>query len=334
MNCLSNFVYTGWLCLPFVVGAVHAQVDATVDTKYPTKPIRVIVAQVPGGTADTVMRMYAQKMGDSMGQRLIVDNRGGSGVGSMTALQLVSGANADGYTLMLAVPSLTFSPALVKDMSIDVEKDFAPISLMNRESYLVATTPSLPTHSIKEFIALAKAKPGAINAGAGNFGSGTHLITMQFLDAVGVREQTTYIPYNGVSLAFIDAIAGRVQMTLSSIVSVSPHVRTGKLRALASTGVRRAEHLPDTPTVAEQGFPGFEATAWNGILAPAKTPPARISLLATHAVRAAKLPEIRDKLKSMGSETVGSTPQEFQKMISVEVTRWRQLVKKLGIAPS
>lgn len=159
---------------------------------------------------------------------------------------------------------LTFSPALVKDMPIDVERDFAPISLMNRESYLVVITPNLPAQSVKEFIALAKAKPGFINAGAGNFGSGTHLITMQFLDAIGVREQTTYIPYNGVSLAFIDAIAGRVQMTVSSIVSVSPHVRTGKLRALA-----------------------------------------------THAVRAAKLPEIRDKLKSMGSETAGSTPQEF-----------------------
>ena len=314
-----------------VYGSTQAQ---TSSDAYPSKPIRVIVAQVPGGTADTVMRMYAQKMGDTLKQRLIVDNRGGSGVGSMTALQLVTGANPDGYTLLLAVPSLTFSPALVKDMPIDVEKDFAPISLMNRESYLAAMTPSLPAHSVKEFIALAKAKPGFINAGAGNFGSGTHLITMQFLDAVGVREHTTYIPYNGVSLAFVDAIAGRVQMTLSSIVSVSPHVRTGKLRALATTGARRAEHLPDTPTVAEQGFPGFEATAWNGILAPARTPSARISLLATHAVSAAQLPDIRDKLKAMGSETVGSTPAEFQRLISAEVKRWRLLVKKLGIAPS
>ena len=181
---------------------------------------------------------------------------------------------------------------------------------------------------------LAKAKPGTINAGAGNFGSGTHLITMQFLDAAGIREQTTYIPYNGVSLAFIDAISGRVQATLSSIVSVWPHVKAGKLRALASTGAQRSEGLPDTPTVAEQGIPGFEATAWNGLLAPAKTPVARINKLATVAAQAAQMPEIKEKLKVMGSEAIGSTPAEFKKLISVEVMRWRQLVKKLGITPS
>lgn len=300
---------------------------------YPAKSIRVVLAQPPGGTADTVLRMFGQKMGDALGQRFIVDNRGGSGVGSVTALQLVAGANADGYTLMLAVPSLTFSPALVKDMPIDVEKDFAPITLTNRESYLVTMTPALPVNSVKEFIALAKAKPGSINAGSGNFGSGTHLVAMHFLDAAGVREHVTFVPYHGVSLAFIDVIAGRVQLTVSSIVSAWPHVKAGKLRALASTGAQRSVGLPDTPTAAEQGLPGFEAIAWNGLLAPARTPPARIAKLATIAAQAAQSPEIKDKLKAMGSETVGSTPAEFKQLISVEVKRWRQLVKKLGITP-
>lgn len=301
---------------------------------YPTKPIRVVIAQVPGGTADTVLRMYAQKMGETLGQRLIVDNRGGSGVGGLTALQLVANANPDGHTLLLAVPSLTFTPALVKDMPLDVEKDFIPITLLNRESYLVAVTPSLPAHTVKEFIALAKAKPNTINASAGNFGSGTHLVTMHFLDAAGVREQTTFIPYNGVALAFVDAIAGRVQMTLSSIVTAWPHVKAGKMRALAVTGTQRSEALPDTPTVAEQGIAGFEATAWNGLLAPARTPAARIAKLGAAAAQAAKTPEIREKLKVMGSEAVGSTPAEFRQLISVEVKRWRGLVTKLGIVPN
>jgi tripartite-type tricarboxylate transporter receptor subunit TctC len=301
--------------------------------QYPSKPIRVVIAQVPGGTADTVLRMYAQRMGEMLGQTIVVDNRGASGVGGLTALQLVANANPDGYTLLLAVPSFTFTPALVKDMPLDVEKDFIPITLLNRESYLVAVNPGLAANTVKEFAALAKAKPGFINAGSGNFGSGTHLVTMQFLDAVGVREHTTFVPYKGVALAFVDAMAGRVQATVSSIVSAWPHVKSGKMRALAVTGARRSEGLPDTPTVAEQGIAGFEATAWNGLLAPAKTPSSRIDKIGATAAQAAQSPEIRDKLRVMGSEAVGSTPAEFKRMIGVEVLRWRQLVKKLGITP-
>jgi len=315
------------------VAMLCSHVFAQSTDPYPNKSIRVVIAQVPGGTADTVLRMYAQRMGDMLGQTIVVDNRGASGVGGLTALQLVANANPDGYTLLLAVPSLTFTPALVKDMPLDVEKDFIPITLLNRESYLVAVNPGLTANTVKEFAALAKAKPGFINAGSGNFGSGTHLVTMQFLDAVGVREHTTFVPYKGVALAFVDAMAGRVQATVSSIVTAWPHVKSGKMRALAVTGARRSEGLPDTPTVAEQGFAGFEATAWNGLLAPAKTPSSRIDKIGATAAQAAQSPEIRDKLRVMGSEAVGSTPAEFKRMIGVEVLRWRQLVKKLGITP-
>lgn len=300
---------------------------------YPVRPIRVLIAQVPGGTADTVLRMYAQRMGELLGQTLVVDNRGASGVGGLASLQLVAGSNPDGYTLMLAVPSLTFTPALVKDMPLDVERDFAPITLLNRESYLAAVNPGVAANSVKELVALAKARPGSINAGGGNFGSGTHLVCMQFLDAVGIRELTTYVPYKGVPVAFVDAMAGRLQMTMSSVVSGGVHVKAGKLRALAVTGAQRSASLPDTPTVAEQGVPGFEATAWNGLLAPARTPTTRINKLSAMAAQAAQAPEIKDKLHAMGSEAVGSTPAEFKRLIAVEVTRWRQLVKRLGIAP-
>ena len=322
----------GILCM--VVALPAQSVLAQGADAYPTKPIRVVIAQLPGGTADTVLRLYAQRMGDMLGQTMVVDNRGASGVGGLASLQLVAGSNPDGYTLMLAVPSLTFTPALVKDMPLDVERDFAPITLLNRESYLVTVNPALPAHSVKEFVALAKAKPGTINAGGGNFGSGTHLVCMQFLDAVGIREIVTYVPYKGVTVAFVDATAGRLQSTVSSIVSGGPHVKAGILRALAVTGAQRSAAFPDTPTVAEQGFTGFEATAWNGLLAPAKTPMSRVNKLGAMAAQAAQAPEIKDKLRVMGSDAVGSTPAEFKKLIATEVTRWRQLVKRLGIAPS
>lgn len=301
---------------------------------YPNKPIRAVIAQLPGGTADTVLRMYAEKMGEILGQRIVVDNRAGSGVASLTALQLVANANPDGYTLLLVVPSFTFAPALVKDMPIDPIRDFAPVTLLNRDPYLVTSYPGLPATSVKELVAYAKARPGTLNAGAGNFGSGTHLVTMYFLSAIGIRELSTYVPYKSMSGAFVDAMAGRLHVAVSSIVSAWPHAKAGRLRAIAVTGARRSEGLPDIPTVAEQGVRGFEVSAWNGIVAPAKTPAAIIERLSVVTAQAAKSPEIRDKLKAQGSEAVGSTPAELGKIIGSEIPRWRKLVKELGITPS
>ena len=301
---------------------------------YPTKPIRVVVAQLPGGTADTVMRMYAEKMGDALGQRLVVDNRAGSGVAGLTALQLVAGANPDGHTLLLVVPSFTFSPALVKDMPVDVVRDFAPVTLLNRDPYLVTAYPALGATSVKELAALAKAKPGTLNAGAGNFGSGTHLVTMYFLSAIGIRDVSTYVPYKSMGGAFVDAMAGRLHVAVSSIVSAWPHAKAGRLRALAVTGRERSEGLPDTPTVAEHGFKGFEAYAWNGLVAPARTPQRIVDKLSSVVADASKTPDIRDKLKVQGSEAAATTPAEFRRMIGDEIPRWRKLVKELGITPS
>jgi len=335
MNGVARLAMTAFNA-SFLMGllALGSVAIAQSSSSYPTKPIRVVVAQLPGGTADTVMRMYAEKMGDVLGQRLIIDNRAGSGVASVTALQLVANANPDGYTLLLVVPSFTFAPALLKEMPVDPIRDFAPVSLLNRDPYLVSAYPALGIGSVKELVALAKAKPGTLNAGAGNFGSGTHLVTMYFLDAIGIREQSTYVPYKSMGGAFIDAMSGRLHVAVSSIVSAWPHVKAGRLRALAVTGTQHSESLPDTATVAEQGFPGFEAYAWNGIVVPARTPTPLIEKLSTVASQAAKSPEIRDKLRNQGSEVIGSTPAEFKQVIVNEIPRWRQLVKKLGITPS
>jgi len=308
--------------------------SAQSTSNFPDKPIRVVIPQLAGGTADTVLRLYAEKMGEILGQRLVVDNRAGSGVASITALQLVANASPDGHTLLLVVPSFTFSPAIVKDMPVDVVRDFAPVTLLNRDPYLVTIYPGLPAHSVQDLVALAKAKPGSLSAGAGNFGSGTYLVTMHFLDAAGIRELSTYIPYKSMTGAFVDVIAGRAQISVSSIVSAWTFVKAGRLRALAVTSAQRSDGLPDTPTVAEQGVAGFEAIAWNGLVAPAKTPVARIDKLSAAAAQAAKSHEIRDRLKSQGSEAIGSTPAEFRHLIGSEIKRWRQLVGKLGITPT
>lgn len=300
---------------------------------YPSKPVRVVIAQLAGGTADTVLRMYAEKMGDALGQRFVVDNRAGSGLASITALQLVAGANPDGYTLLLVVPSFTFAPALVKDLPVDVVHDFAPVTLLNRDPYLVTSYPGLPVTSVKELVALAKAKPGMLNAGAGNIGSGTHLVTMYFLTATGIRTQSTYVPYKSMGGAFVDAMAGRLHVAVSSIVSAWPHAKAGRLRALAVTGAERSEGLPETPTVAEQGYAGFAVYAWNGLVAPARTPARIIDRLNATVAQAAKTPEIRDKLRVQGSQATTTTPAEFRRLIADEIPRWRNLVKELGIAP-
>jgi tripartite-type tricarboxylate transporter receptor subunit TctC len=291
----------------------------------------VVIAQLAGGTADTVLRMYAEKLSDSLGQRVVVDNRAGSGVAGLTALQLVAGAGPDGYTLLLVVPSFTFTPALVKDMPVDAIRDFAPVTLLNRDPYLITASPALPAASVKDLVAYARSKPGPLNAGAGNFGSGTHLVTVYFLNAIGIRDQVTFVPYKSMGGAFIDAMAGRLQLAVSSIVSASPHVSAGKLRAFAVTSAKRSESLPDTPTVAEQGAKGFEASAWNGLVAPAKTPPAIVQKLSAAVAQAAKTPEIRGRLRAMGSEAVGSTPAEFRQLVETEIPRWRRLVAELGI---
>jgi tripartite-type tricarboxylate transporter receptor subunit TctC len=321
------------LSLPlFLILLAASPAGAQAPAAYPSKPIRVVVAQQAGGTADTVMRLYAEKLGESFGQRLVVDNRAGSGVAGLTALQLVAQANPDGYTLLLVVPSFTFTPALVKNMPVDAIRDFAPVTLLNRDPYLVTVSPDLPAATVRELVAHAKSRPGTLNAGAGNFGSGTHLVTVYFLNAIGIRDQATYIPYKSMGGAFIDAMAGRLQVAVSSIVSAWPHVKTGRLRALAVTSARRSDSLPDVPTVAEEGARGFEASAWNGLVAPAKTPPAVVRRLSDAAAQAAKHPDIRDKLRAAGSESIGSTPGEFRRLIETEIPRWRKLVTEMNIA--
>jgi len=300
---------------------------------YPTKPIRIVVPQPPGGTTDAVTRLFANRMTEILGQQIVIDNRAGGGVAGLATETLVANANADGYTLLAIVPNFTFTPALVKHMPVQPE-EFAPVTLLSRDPYVLSVNPRLAANSVKELIALAKAKPGFLNMGSGNIGSGTHMISMLFVAEAGIRSEVTYIPYKGTGVAFIDLIAGRLHMAISSIVSAGPHIKAGRLRALGVTSPQRSAAWADVPTIAEQGIPGFEATAWYGLVVPAKTPLPIVEKLSAAAGKAARSPEISGTIKSLGGEAVGSTPSEFRRLIAKEIPRWRALIKELGMTGS
>ena len=297
---------------------------------YPTKPIRVVVAQPPGGSTDVVTRLFAQHMTDILGQQIVIDNRAAGGVASVAVQTMVASANPDGYTVLAIVPNFTFAPALVKDARLRTE-DFAPVTLLSRDPYVLSIYPGLPVKSVKEFIALAKAKPGYLNMGSGNIGAGTHMISMLFLSEAGIRKEVTYVPYKGTGLAFADLMGGRNHAAMTSIVSAGPHVKAGKLRAIGVTSAQRSGAWPEIPTIAEQGLPGFEGTAWYGLVVPVKTPLEVINKLSSAAGQAARSPEIGGRIKALGGEAVGSTPAEFRQLLEKETPRWRALIKELGM---
>jgi tripartite-type tricarboxylate transporter receptor subunit TctC len=294
--------------------------------EYPAKPVRVIVASGAGGPSDIQSRLLAQKLSDSLKRQFVVENR--PGAGGTIGYGVAAKAAPDGYTLLSVVPTLTFSPALHKDLPFDPVKDFAPISLVGRAPYIAAVHPSLPVKSLREFIALALAKPGALAMGQTN-GSPNHLAAMYFISAADVKIRV--IPYKAFSQALVDVIAGEVQMVFGSPLNTLPHVRSGKLRALAVSSAKRSIMLPDLPTVAESGVPGYEVTSWYGWVAPAGTPPGIVNLLSAELVRAIRLPEVATALANDGAEVVGTTPVEFQQLIAVEVPRWRKIVESSGM---
>jgi tripartite-type tricarboxylate transporter receptor subunit TctC len=315
-----------------VVAMLHgAAALAQTTVVYPNKPIRLVVPQPPGGASDIQMRLYAHKVSEYIGQQIIIDNRAAGGVASLVTYATVARANPDGYTLMAILPSFTFIPALVKEMPVDPIRDFAPVTQLIRAPYLLVAHPGTAAKSVKELIALAKAQPGTLNFGAGNIGSGTHLVTMWFLNDAGIRSMSTYVPYRGTGPALIDLMAGRIHASITSIISSGPLVKSGKLRPLGITSAQRSRVLPDIPTIAEQGVAGYDAYTFAGWVAPAKTPPSVLNRLSTAAAQAAKSAELGEKLKDDGGEPVGSTPEEFRQLITREIPRWRKLVKDLGI---
>ncbi len=297
---------------------------------YPNRPIRFIVPFAPGGSTDTLARTLGQKLSEALGQQLVVDNR--SGANGNIGTEMVARAVPDGYTILLGyIANLAIGPSLYEKLPFDPVRDFAPITQLAASPNIFVAHPSLPAKAFKGFIAYAKANPQKINFASAAVASPGHLAGELLNAAAGIQMQ--HVPYKGSGQAVIDLLAGNVQVMFSGMSSVMPHIKAGKLQPLAVTGSRRSSAVPDLPTIAESGFPGFEATAWYGVLAPAGTPKPIINRLHGEIVKALALPDVKERLGNVGFELVGSTPEAFGAYIKTETTKWAKVVKSSGVKP-
>jgi tripartite-type tricarboxylate transporter receptor subunit TctC len=307
-----------------IVGMVA--IEAGIGQEYPSKPIRVVVPFPPGGGTDIVARMLTQKMAETLGASFVIDNR--SGAGGTIGTEIVARSAPDGYTLAMVSGSHSINPSLYKKLPYDAVKDFSPISLVVSGPGILVVHPSLPTRNVKELIALAKSKPGQLNyASAGN-GTPPHLAAELFKLMAGL--DIIHVPYKGNTQAFPDLISGQVLMSFPTIPSAIPHVRAGRLRALAVTSRLRSHTVPDIPTIAESGLSGYEASSWYGLLAPAGTPAAIVARLRQEVAKTLQLADIWEKVSSQGLDPVGDTPEEFTAVIQAEIPKWAKVVRASG----
>jgi tripartite-type tricarboxylate transporter receptor subunit TctC len=294
---------------------------------YPSKPIRLVVPQAPGGGNDTIARTIASRLTPTLKQQVVVDNR--AGAGGLIAAEQVAKSPPDGYTLLLGnVATLTIIPNVQKNVPYDPFRDFEPVSLIASAPLLVVVHPSLPVTTVKQLIALAKAKPSQLNYASNGVGSSTHLATELFKVMTGTS--MTHVPYKGLSPATTDLLSGQVQVMFSSAVAMLPHVKAGRLRALAMTGSKRSSAIPEVPTVAEAGVRDYEAGSWYGILAPAGTDRAIVERLSREIASATQSREIADRLNNEAVIPIGSTPAEFAAHIRKEHARIGNVVRKSG----
>jgi len=298
--------------------------------QYPTRPIRFIVPFAPGGSTDTLARTLGVKLADALGQQVVVDNRsGGNGdLGMMIAAQ----APADGHTLLLGyIANLAIAPSLNPKMQYNPVKDYAPITRIATSPNVMTANAGVPAKSLKDLVALAKAKPGAVNFASTGVASVGHL-TGELLNTLAGMKMT-HVPYKGGGAAIIGLLSGEVQVMFTGFSAAMPHIKSGKIRSLAVTGAQRSPALADVPTIAEQGFPGVEATAWYGVLAPAGTPRPVVTRLHGEIVRILKLPDVTQRLGNLGFEIVGSTPEQLGAYIKAEIRKWEKVVKASGAKP-
>ena len=309
------------VCLAAViVGAAQAQ-------EYPSRPVRVVVPFAAGGPNDIIVRLVAQKLAAYLGQPFLVENR--AGAGGNIGTDYVAKSAPDGYTLLSVGPgSLIINPLMGK-VPYDTERDFVPIALMARAPNVLVAHPSLAAHSVKELIALARARPGAINYGSGGNGSTPHLAAALFAAMAGV--ELTHVPYKGTAPATADLIGGQVQIAFLGIPAVLAHARSGKLRVLAVTGLQRSAELPEVPTVDESGVPGYEVNPWYGLLAPAGTPRAIVVRLGAETTGVVRAAEMREKLAAQGAEGAGGTPEEYAAVIRADTATWTRVVGQAGL---
>jgi tripartite-type tricarboxylate transporter receptor subunit TctC len=293
---------------------------------FPTKPLRVVVGLAPGGGTDIVARMVGQRLTGAIGQQVIIDNR--AGASGNIAAEIVARAPADGYTLIVVTASHAINPSLYSKLSYDPIKDFSAITQLTAQPYLFVVNPSVPAKNVKEFVALAKSRKGGLTYASSGSGLLGHL-GMELLKSQA-RFDAVHIPYKGAGPALVDTIAGQVDVFFPTIISGLPQVRNGKVRVIGVTTLKRAALLPDVPTVAEQGFPGYEVSGWYGLLAPAGTPKDVIGVLNREVAKVLRSPEGKERLAAEGAEGVGNSPEEFTAYMQSEMVKWAKVVKQSG----
>jgi len=311
--------------LGLAVAAAHAQSPAR--TAYPTKPIRLLLGFAPGGGSDTLMRIVGQKLSDRLGQPVIIDNRpGGNGV---IAMNLAINSHPDGYTVMLLSNSSAVSATWVTRVPYDVNKVFAPITMLVEQPYVLLVSNTIPVKSVKELIAYARSSKGTLNYGSAGQGSSAHF-GMELIKHMA-KVDVTHVPYKGIGPAFVDLAGGRIQMLFASAVSAGNAVRTGKIRAIAVGSPQRSRGLPDLPTVAESGLPGFELTGWYGLVGPAGMRANIVTLLNKEVGDILNLSDVKERLANDGSEPSPGTPAELKKRLATELDRWGKLIKQANL---
>ena len=311
--------------IAILAGGFHG--GAIAQANYPNKPIRLLVGFAPGGGTDTIARIVAQRLGDVLGQQVVIDNR--AGANQIIASEIVAGARPDGYTLFMASAGFAINPALQEKLPFDSIKDFAPITMAATAPNVLVVQPSLALKSIPDLIALARQKPNQLLYGSGGVGTPSHLSGALFASLNKIRLE--HIPYKGSGPALAAMLGGEFQVAFPQLSTGIPHIKSGKLVALGVTTSRRSAFMPDLPTVAESGTPGYEASSWAGLMGPASLPKQIVVKLSDATNRLLKEAEIIDKLFNQGAEVVGGSPEQFAATISREIAQWKKLVASEGL---
>ena len=318
---LASVLCTAMIALPAA--------GAWAQSGYPSKPVRMVVPSSPGGGTDITARILAPKLTERLGQQVVVENR--AGAGTMIGTEVVAKAPPDGYTLLMGLSTLAINPAMYKKVPYDALRDFAPISQIIAAPNMLVVHPSVPVKTVKELIAFARARPGQLNYASAGQGTNPHLSMELFLSMTGLK--VVHIPYKGLAPGIIDLLAGHVSLAAATMLTGLPHVRSGRLRCLGTTGAKRAAVLSDFPTVSEAGVTGYEASQWYGVLAPAQTPKEIVTRLHTELTRILQAPDMRERLIADGTDPVGSSPDEFARYIQSELTKWAKVARDAGIQP-
>jgi tripartite-type tricarboxylate transporter receptor subunit TctC len=325
MNCLKVILHPSSFILCCVIAAGSAMAQ-----QYPTRPVRFVVPFAPGGSTDTLARTIGVKLADTLGQQVVIDNRPG-GNGDL-GMMIVAQSPADGHTLLLGyIANLAIAPSLNPKLPYDPVKNYTPITQIATSPNVMTANSAVPAKGLKDLVALAKAKPGTVNFASTGVASVGHL-TGELLNTLAGMKMT-HVPYKGGGAAIIGLLSGEVQVMFTGFSAAMPHIKTGKIRSLAVTGAKRSPALADVPTIAEQGFPGVEATAWYGVLAPAGAPRPVVMRLHGDVLKALKQPDVIQRLEALGFEIVGSSPEQFGGYIKTEIRKWEKVVKASGAKP-